>query len=235
MLSEKDAISALTLPDLEVISPPVCKELRSIGVVQLISAPLYVNGNLWGMVSAELYSDTRKWTRHERVFMSLASNTIASVILRGIYDKQLTEALEKAVSASRFKSDFLSSMSHEIRTPLNAITGMTAIGKNAPDREKMLYCFSRIEEASTHLLGVICDILDMSKIETGKFELTHAAFNFKKTLQKITSMMSFSAHGKSKDISLDIDESIPEVLLGDEHRLAQVLTNIIGNSVKFTP
>ena len=149
--------------------------------------------------------------------------------------RDLENALEAAKSASRAKSDFLANMSHEIRTPMNAIIGMTNIGKTAPDNEKKDYCFKRIEDASTHLLGIINDILDMSKIEANKFELSPAEFNFEKMLQRVVNVINFRVDEKKQRFSVHIDNNIPKILIGDDQRLAQIITNLVGNAVKFTP
>jgi PAS domain S-box-containing protein len=150
-------------------------------------------------------------------------------------EAELIAAKELAEQTSRYKSEFLANMSHEIRTPLNAIIGMTNIGKSAGDLDRKNYCLRRIEEASGHLLGVINDILDMSKIETGKIELSPSEFNFEKTLKKVVNIVSLRIEEKRQKLNLRIDENIPETLAGDEQRLSQVITNILGNAVKFTP
>jgi CheY-like chemotaxis protein len=149
--------------------------------------------------------------------------------------KHLEKALETAESASRAKSDFLANMSHEIRTPMNAIIGMTSIGKTAPDAARKDYCLTKIGDASNHLLGVINDILDMSKIEANKFELSPTEFNFEKMLQRVVNVINFRVDEKHQHFSVHIDRAIPPSLLGDDQRLAQVLTNLLGNAVKFTP
>ena len=148
---------------------------------------------------------------------------------------ELMQAKEQAVNASRAKSEFLANMSHEIRTPLNAIIGMTSIGKGAPDIEKKDYAFTKIESASTHLLGVVNDILDISKIEAGKLELASVNFNFEKMLQKVTNVINFRVGEKEQDFRVVMDRQIPPTLIGDEQRLAQVIANLLSNAVKFTP
>jgi len=142
---------------------------------------------------------------------------------------------QRAEDASSAKSRFLSNMSHEIRTPLNAIIGMTSIGKSAVDTTRKDYCFAKIEDASKHLLGVINDILDMSKIEAGKFELSLADFDFEKMLQKVVNVVTFRSDEKHQQFSIFIDKSIPKTLVGDDQRLMQVITNLLGNAIKFTP
>jgi len=126
-------------------------------------------------------------------------------------------------------------MSHEIRTPMNAIIGMTSIGKSATTKERKDYCLTKIEDASEHLLGFINDILDVSKIEANKFDLSPVPFSFEKMLRRVNSVVSFQANEKRQKLSMHMDEAIPEVLIGDDQRLAQVITNLLGNSVKFTP
>ncbi|MDR1353172.1 MAG: PAS domain-containing protein, partial [Treponema sp.] len=148
---------------------------------------------------------------------------------------ELFRAREEAERASVAKGSFLANMSHEIRTPMNAIIGMTAIAKSSPDPEKKDYCLNKIEDASAHLLGIINDILDMSKIEANKLELAPADFDFEKMLQKIVNVISFRVEEKHQNLMIRIDEAIPRTLFGDDQRLAQVVANLLSNAVKFTP
>ncbi|MCL1849196.1 MAG: bacteriohemerythrin, partial [Clostridiales bacterium] len=143
--------------------------------------------------------------------------------------------LEMAEQASQAKSAFLANMSHEMRTPMNAIIGMTNLGLSAEDPERMKYCFEKIRNASKHLLGVINDILDISKIESGKFELSLTPFHFEKMLMEAVSVNSIHAEEKRQSLSICIDECIPQTIIGDEQRLMQVMTNLLSNAVKFTP
>ncbi|MDR1615777.1 MAG: response regulator [Syntrophomonadaceae bacterium] len=148
---------------------------------------------------------------------------------------ELSKAKMTAEKASHAKSDFLANMSHEMRTPMNAIIGMTGIGKSASSIEKKDYAFQKIENASTHLLGVINDILDMSKIEANKLELSPDAFNLEKMVQQAVNVINFRVDEKQQDFSVYIDRRIPRILIGDAQRLAQVISNLLSNAVKFTP
>jgi CheY-like chemotaxis protein/two-component sensor histidine kinase len=118
---------------------------------------------------------------------------------------------------------------------MNAIIGMTNIGKAASDIERKDYSFNKIEDASNHLLGVINDILDMSKIESGKFELNAEEFNFEIMLQRVANVVNYKIAEKKQHFKIYVDRDIPEFLIGDGQRLAQVVTNLVGNAVKFTP
>ncbi|MDR1378102.1 MAG: response regulator [Synergistaceae bacterium] len=144
-------------------------------------------------------------------------------------------ARELAEQSTRAKSEFLSRMSHEIRTPMNAIIGMTSIAKASNQAERKEYCLDKISEASTHLLGVINDILDMSKIEANKFDLSIEEFNFRKMIERVTNVIRFRVEEKGQSLSVDVSDNIPVNIVSDEQRLAQVITNLLGNAVKFTP
>ena len=164
------------------------------------------------------------------------SQTIQTMRERlAVYNEELINAMHAAEKASQAKGNFLSNMSHEMRTPLNAVIGMTVIGKTSNDIEKKDYAFKKIEDASNHLLGVINDILDMSKIEADKLELSIQDFDFDWILRKVVNFINFRVDEKRQKFNVSIDKNIPHKLSGDEQRLAQVLTNLLANAVKFTP
>ncbi len=185
--------------------------------------------------------ETTHWVSTSKVLIRDENNEPYALL--GVYDditklKQNEEKLEKAIEeakeASHAKSDFLSRMSHEIRTPMNAIIGMTRIGQNANDIEKLKYCLEKIDNASKHLLELINDILDMSKIEANKFDLVEEAFNFEKMLESICDVIGIKAEEKQQNLLVNIDENVPSRIVADEMRLSQVITNLLSNAVKFT-
>jgi signal transduction histidine kinase/CheY-like chemotaxis protein len=149
--------------------------------------------------------------------------------------KILVALRTEALAASHSKSAFLATMSHEMRTPLGAIIGMTAIGKKARDIEQKDHALNKIGDASSLLLGVINDVLDMAKIEADKLELSPIEYDFRKMLQKIITITGFRMDEKLQVFSVDIDDNIPRLIVGDDQRLAQVITNLLSNAVKFTP
>ncbi|MDR0874576.1 MAG: response regulator [Clostridiales Family XIII bacterium] len=156
---------------------------------------------------------------------------------RIVYERtrELELQTEAAQIASNAKSEFLANMSHEIRTPMNAIIGMTMLAESSNDMERVTYCLGKIENASTHLLGVINDILDMSKIEANKLELSPSEFDFEKMLQTVVNVIRYKVEEKRQNLAVFIEKEIPHTLIGDDQRLAQVITNLFSNAVKFTP
>jgi len=234
-LPDCSILPVVCFDDITGNSDQVLQELSSLDVRAFICAPFYVDGHLWGFMSVQQSHVPRKWTDNEKRFVAMTASTIAGIIMRNIYDTRLKEALYRATVASRAKGEFLSNISHEMRTPLNAIIGMTEIGKTSGDLARKNHAFSRIQDASTHLLGIINDVLDMSKIEANKLELSFVEFNFGKMLQRVENVVSFRVEEKHQKLSINIGKDIPETLTGDDQRLAQVIANLLGNAVKFTP
>jgi signal transduction histidine kinase/CheY-like chemotaxis protein len=152
--------------------------------------------------------------------------------------RERTAALEvqtkAAEAAAKAKSDFLSNMSHEIRTPLNAIIGMTEIAERAADISQMRSCNTRVKDASRYLLGLVTDVLDMSKIEAGKMELFMQPFPFPEILEQVKELFLPRCKSKNIDFRLAYD-NVPAFINSDRQRLLQVLTNLLSNAVKFTP
>ena len=169
------------------------------------------------------------------IFVFALISVMHRMFTTAVENVKLLNAKEAAEQDSRAKSTFLATMSHELRTPMNAIIGMVSIGKMATNMERMSYCFRKIEDASHHLLGIINDILDLSKIEADKFELSEIEFNFEKMLQRVINVTCLRVDERQQKLTVFIDKAIPKVLIGDDQRLAQVVTNLLGNAIKFTP
>jgi len=146
----------------------------------------------------------------------------------------IIKAKEAAEKANSVKTSFLASMSHEMRTPLNAITGMLHIARSTSDQQQLEAALQKIKTASNHLLSVINDILDMSKIETGKLELSEGYFVLSNVISGVEDIIMYQITEKKLDLIKTIEQDLPIGLFGDKDRLTQVLANLLSNAVKFT-
>ena len=188
------------------------------------------------------------------VFCLLVGGILALLTVRP-YVRQQGELLEEKVraeSANHAKSDFLANMSHEIRTPINAVLGMNEMilredrralntdDKNidcetAKDALKNIGVYAAdVENAGHNLLALVNDILDFSKIEAGRLDLVEAPYKLTSILNNLSNMVLFKAQDKGLNFIIDVDETLPNELLGDEMRVKQILTNILNNAVKYT-
>jgi CheY-like chemotaxis protein len=165
----------------------------------------------------------RNWREGKRLELLVKERTV-----------ELEAASLEAQAASRTKSEFLANMSHEIRTPINAVTGMTIIGRSSTDLNRIYDCLDKISAASKQLLGLINDILDMSKIEAKKFELSCEPFSLVKMVNNVSSIIEIRTVEKRQRLNVNIAPDVPQAVIGDEMRLSQILLNLLSNAVKFT-
>ncbi|QFU22702.1 response regulator [Shewanella eurypsychrophilus] len=161
--------------------------------------------------------------------------SVRDVSERSAFEKAIQDAKEEAEDANRTKSAFLANMSHEIRTPMNAIIGFThLLLESALNIEQDKYAH-KIKASANSLLGIINDILDVSKIEAGKLELEHIQFNlYIDVLENMSNIISLKADEKNLQLLFDFDTNLPANLIGDPLRLGQILLNLLNNAVKFT-
>ncbi|MDR3139188.1 MAG: response regulator, partial [Treponema sp.] len=209
--------------------------LHPYGIKSILVIPVFLQERFWGFISFDDCRNERQFSPSEENILRSGSLLMVNAVVRNEMTASLIRAREEALSSTKAKSEFLANMSHEMRTPMNAITGMTMIAKSSTDIDQKDYCLKKIEDASTHLLGVINDILDMSKIEANKFELSPENFDFEKMLQKVVNVVNLKIDEKGQSLHMHIDQNIPPFLYGDDQRLTQVIANLLSNAVKFTP
>jgi signal transduction histidine kinase/CheY-like chemotaxis protein len=201
-------------------------------------APIFDDaGNVYCIVGVDIMSQ-ELIEQHSTLSKTLIIQIISAIfaLVTGIVSTVMYRRRTKeSQAANNAKTTFLANMSHEMRTPLNAVIGMTKIGLREDSREGKDKCFSKIDVSSHFLLGIINDVLDMSKITAGKLELNPVPFRLRNTVNKVKTIIGNTAKTKGQTLSLDVRPDVPDSLIGDDQRFTQVLMNILSNAVKFTP
>lgn len=207
---------------------------------ELETIPL--NGNRsWECEYMHQNTDERRWYKMTIYHMNIRDVKKYIVVMSDrtheqLMNKQLQEALESAKSANEAKSKFLSSMSHDIRTPMNAIVGFAVLlEKDAENAEKVREYTRKITASGHHLLSLINDVLDMSKIESGKTSLNLDRFSIPKLLDELNIILRAQAKAKNQELKILVRGALPERIIGDKLRLNQILINILSNAIKYTP
>jgi len=213
---------------------PVIKKAMEpyrVNFANYITTPVFIKGEIIGAIDFSKEGAARDWSDSE-----ISLSTLFASTLSGFFEREAMGIRKaNAEQASRAKSQFLSNMSHEMRTPMNAIIGMVEIAKKSNDSDRKLYALNKVEESSKHLLGIINDVLDMSKIEANKFELSEVSFDLNDVLERAESFVRFHVDERKQKIFVNVEDNVPSFYIGDDQRLTQVLTNLLSNAVKFTP
>ncbi len=242
-----------TVSDAFIILDPECGFIEANNIAQKVFPFLQnkVNGEkinvgdgiLYQLLKDEAFVEYRHDDKiYEKVLHTIMDGRLASgslLVLRDVTESRnhmdkLIELRNTAEQANHAKSSFLANMSHEIRTPMNAILGMNEIMMRSGLSGENLQYAQDIESSGKALLSIINDILDLSKIESGRVELVEGEYEIASVLHDLVTMFSIRIMDKPMEFKVDFDESMPKCLIGDELRIRQVLINIIGNAIKYT-
>jgi signal transduction histidine kinase/CheY-like chemotaxis protein len=213
----------------------VSKILNAFQMGSSLVLPIITHENLWGFVTFSAADSDRELSHDEAEAMHSAVMILSEAIVLQQTFNDLVSAREQALLGLKTRSNFLANMSHEVRTPISAIIGMTNLALADDDLAHNKDRLNKIKEASTHLIGVINDILDMSKIEAGKFNLHIKPFYTKAMIDRTLSMIRFRTEERFQTLTSHIDPQLPERLIGDEQHIVQVIMNLLSNAIKFTP
>ncbi len=224
----KNILHVIHPDDRKMVNDLYTRALQNHGPYKLTHRLLLKNGTIKYVIERgeTLYND-----KEEAVIIR---GTIQDITQQHETQLALVEAKKSADRANKAKSNFLANMSHEIRTPLNGIIGLTKRLESTPINPKQRDYLDKILYSSESLLHIINDILDYSKVEAGKLELLMQPFSLNELLESLHDLFDFTASSKGVALRLELSDNVPDTLLGDALRLKQILTNIIGNAIKFT-
>ena len=223
-LFEQDGLIEMTQETIQKNEKLLGDVFKGIESQNNLLCPMCEEGVYKGAMDFVAMEEKRAWTSDEKHVFKEITKIISTHISR-----------VNADIASKAKSEFLSRMSHEIRTPMNAIIGMTNIAMNSiSDEEKTMDCLNKIDISTKYLLSLINDILDMSRIESGKMTICNEKFNLKKMIEELDVLIRPQTETKGLQFVVEANYHTP-FLIGDELRISQVLINLLGNALKFTP
>jgi signal transduction histidine kinase/CheY-like chemotaxis protein/sensor domain CHASE-containing protein len=210
---------------------------KPLGIGAFLDVSMTLGDSVVGVICFEHLGGAREWTNDEQNFASSLADAVSLALddaARRATERAMRKAKELAESANRAKSEFLANMSHEIRTPLNSVLGFSELLQERITDPKLKTYLDAIDTGGRALLHLIDDILDLSKIEAGRLEIQPGPVNLRRLGQDVMSIFARKAEQQDTALHVDIDDSVPQVVLLDELRIRQILFNLVGNAVKFT-
>ena len=215
----------------------VTNVLAPRGISSRLDAPFRTKAGLAGVVSIEHVGPPREWAPDEQQFAQALANFMTLVLeaaRRRESEDALAIAKTAAEDATKAKAEFLANMSHEIRTPMNGVIGMTEILARTSLSETQRHYVETIHNSGDTLLTLINDVLDFSKIEAGKLEIQEATLDLREVVERTVEQLAERAQRKGLQILAHYEPSVPTAVIGDPIRIRQILTNLLGNAIKFT-
>ena len=209
-------------------------ELEKREIKTILAFPLISNNELFGFISFENTQQVRFWDNDTIFSFRIITEIIAGALAKKTYENKLLEAINNAEEANRTKSEFLANMSHEIRTPMNAILGFSEILQETITSGVQKQYLDTIINSSRNLMKLINDILDLSKIEAGRIDISPEPVNLKRVFYEIEKIFEIKIKDKQLDFIIEVDENLDKYWLFDETRIRQILFNVVGNAIKFT-